>query len=389
MKISKKIISIFTAAVFVASCNLYGNINKVNKTAIAADKIYTADGGFSADEIAASPVKPTITLTKKVISLDEAGETQQIDVIVSGADLKYCATCICIEYDPRIQINLLSSGTVDAVCQRELHGDACLEEMDDVKYLFLMTYGRDNYGSDGVLWSFNITLPSDTQIGDAYLFDISYFYSAKYEPLFYGREGSKDDKLMSAYTFTQGIYNKEYNNNFKADIEDIKKCSALADIPSYVDGYIAIESCSEPITTATTTILTTTMTTTTEAITTTTTEKTTTAERITTTKKTEIQTTTTTDITTPPTTTEPAISLGDINSDGAVDSSDASAVLVEYAAMSIGGATTLTEMQKKAADVNSDGAADASDASKILEFYAYCSTGGKETDMQKWLDANK
>ena len=45
MKISKKIISIFTAAVFVASCNLYGNINK---TATAADKVYTADGGFSA-----------------------------------------------------------------------------------------------------------------------------------------------------------------------------------------------------------------------------------------------------------------------------------------------------------------------------------------------------
>lgn len=240
MKVTNKIISLFTTAAFVASCNLYGNINKVNKTAIAADKIYTADGGFSADEIAASPVKPTITLTKKVISIDEAGETQQIDVMVSGADLKYCSTCICIEYDPRIEINLLRSGTVDAVCQRELHGDAFLEEMDDVKYLFLMTYGRDNYGSDGVLWSFNITLPSDTQIGDAYLFDISYFYSAKYEPLFYGREVSKDDKLMSAYTFTQGIYNKEYNNNFKADIEDIKKCSALADIPSYVDGYIAI-----------------------------------------------------------------------------------------------------------------------------------------------------
>lgn len=386
MKISKKIISIFTAAVFVASCNLYGNINK---TATAADKVYTADGGFSADEIAASPVKPTITLTKKVISIDEAGETQQIDVIVSGADLKYCSTGICIEYDPRIQINLLRSGTVDAVCQRELHGDACLEEMGDVKYLFLMTYGRDNYGSDGVLWSFNITLPSDSQIGDVYLFDISYLFSSKYEPLFYGRDVSKDDKLMSAYTFTQGIYNKEYNNNFKANEEDIYRCLALADIPSYVDGYIAIENCSEPITTATTTILTTTMTTTTEAITTTTTEKTTTAERITTTKKTEIQTTTTTDITTPPTTTEPAISLGDVNSDGVIDSSDASSILVEYAAMSTGGKKTLTEGQRKAADVNSDGMTDSSDASKILQYYAYCSTGGKETDMLKWLDTNK
>ncbi len=389
MKVTNKIISLFTTAAFVASCNLYGNINKVNKTAIAADKIYTADGGFSADEIAASPVKPTITLTKKVISLDEAGETQQIDVIVSGADLKYCATEISIEYDPRILINITRAGNVDATHQQELLGQADLSELNNKKSIRLITAARGNYGYDGVLWTFNITLPSDAQMGDAYLFDIYYNSSPKNLSLFYGTEASADDKLMSAYTFTQGIYNEEYNNNFKADIEDIKKCSALADIPSYVDGYIAIESCSEPITTATTTILTTTMTTTTEAITTTTTEKTTTAERITTTKKTEIQTTTTTDITTPPTTTEPAISLGDVNSDGVIDSSDASSILVEYAAMSTGGKKTLTEGQRKAADVNSDGMTDSSDASKILQYYAYCSTGGKETDMLKWLDTNK
>lgn len=240
MKVTNKIISLFTTAAFVASCNLYGNINKVNKTAIAADKIYTADGGFSADEIAASPVKPTITLTKKVISLDEAGETQQIDVIVSGADLKYCSTCICIEYDPRIEINLTRTGNVDATYQPELLGQASLEKMSDINYLFFTTFGKGNYGYDGVLWTFNITLPSDAQMGDAYLFDIYYDSSYKNSSLFYGTEASADDKLMSAYTFTQGIYNKEYNNNFKADIEDIKKCSALADIPSYVDGYIAI-----------------------------------------------------------------------------------------------------------------------------------------------------
>ncbi|MBQ6944291.1 MAG: hypothetical protein IJN43_08170 [Ruminococcus sp.] len=240
MKVTNKIISLFTTAAFIVSCNLYGNINKVNKTATAADKIYTADGGFSADEIAASPVKPTITLTKKVISIDEAGETQQIDVMVSGADLKYCSTGIYIEYDPRIQINLTRAGNVDAICQRELLGQADLSDLNNKKSIRLITAARGNYGYDGVLWSFNITLPSDAQMGDTYLFDIFYCITSQVESLFYGREVSKDDKLMSAYTFTQGIYNKEYNNNFKADIEDIKKCSALADIPSYVDGYIAI-----------------------------------------------------------------------------------------------------------------------------------------------------
>ncbi len=337
MKITKKLTSVFTAAAFMASCYICSNIDiKTDDiTAIAVSEANTADGGFSADEIACSPVKPTLALTQKVIMHSELGETQQIDVMVMGADAKYCTTGFYVEYDPRIQVNLNAVGSVDATTQENLFGFARLSEIDNKKYLFLSTAATGNYGMDGVLWSFNVTLPSDAQLGDVYYFDIVYRNTATGSPLFVGKEVTAEDKLMSAYTFTQGIYNEEYNNNFKAVEDDIGKCPALAEIPAYVDGYIAIGSycdCGNHV---------------------------------------------------------PVNPLGDVNSDGAVDSSDASSVLVEYAAMSTGGATTLTEGQRKAADVNSDGAADASDASKILEFYAYCSTGGKETDMQKWLDANK
>ncbi len=336
MKIIRKIKSVIAAALMCSSYLCYNLDVKADDTAAnAAKRANTADGGFSADEIACSPVKPTLTLTKKVVSLDDAGKTHQIDVMVSGADAKYCTTGFHVEYDPRIQVNLDAVGNVDATTQESLFGFAKLNEYDDKKALFLSTAATENYGMDGVLWSFNVTLPSDAKLGDVYYFDIVYRNTATGSPLFVGKEVTAEEKLMCAYTFTQGIYNEEYNNNFKADEDDIGECPALAEIPAYIDGYIAIGGycdCGNHVT---------------------------------------------------------ANSLGDINSDGAVDSSDASAVLVEYAAMSIGGATTLTEMQKKAADVNSDGAADASDASKILEFYAYCSTGGKETDMQKWLDANK
>ena len=67
--------------------------------------------------------------------------------------------------------------------------------------------------------------------------------------------------------------------------------------------------------------------------------------------------------------------LGDVNSDGTVNSSDASAVLAEYSAIQTGGASTLSAEQKKAADVNNDTVIDSSDASKILEYYAAVSTG--------------
>lgn len=92
------------------------------------------------------------------------------------------------------------------------------------------------------------------------------------------------------------------------------------------------------------------------------------------------------DVVNPP---KPEIALGDVNLDGSVDSSDASAILVEYSASSTGGESTLSADQKIAADVNFDNTIDSSDASKVLQFYAYSSTGGSETDMNKWIETNK
>lgn len=70
---------------------------------------------------------------------------------------------------------------------------------------------------------------------------------------------------------------------------------------------------------------------------------------------------------------------GDINGDGAVDSSDASAVLAEYSTIQTGGASTLSDEQIKSADVNEDNVVDSSDASEILRYYADLSTGKTPT----------
>lgn len=70
-------------------------------------------------------------------------------------------------------------------------------------------------------------------------------------------------------------------------------------------------------------------------------------------------------------------SLGDVNADGFVDSSDASEILTIYAQVSTGGGNISDEI-KAAADINGDGLVDSSDASLILEYYAYVSTGGTD-----------
>ncbi len=68
--------------------------------------------------------------------------------------------------------------------------------------------------------------------------------------------------------------------------------------------------------------------------------------------------------------------LGDVNSDTLIDSNDATAILVEYSALSTNGNSTLTDSAKKSADVNGDNITDASDASVVLAYYSYVSTGG-------------
>lgn len=68
--------------------------------------------------------------------------------------------------------------------------------------------------------------------------------------------------------------------------------------------------------------------------------------------------------------------LGDVNGDGEINSSDASAILADYAVTSSGGVSTL---DKNIADVNKDKQTDSSDSSLILAYYAYISAGGNAT----------
>lgn len=82
---------------------------------------------------------------------------------------------------------------------------------------------------------------------------------------------------------------------------------------------------------------------------------------------------------------EKTLSYGDLDSDGRVDSRDASSILIEYAAASSGGKSKLSSEQKKYADIDSNGKIDSKDASYVLGFYSYLSAGGKETDIKKWM----
>lgn len=69
------------------------------------------------------------------------------------------------------------------------------------------------------------------------------------------------------------------------------------------------------------------------------------------------------------------IMLGDVNFDEKIDARDAALVLSEYAGISTGADTSLSEIQASCADVDNDGKVMAADAARILEYYAYVSAG--------------
>jgi len=73
------------------------------------------------------------------------------------------------------------------------------------------------------------------------------------------------------------------------------------------------------------------------------------------------------------------VSLGDVNMDGKIDSSDASAILMAYSALSVNETPDLSEEQLSAADINVDGSVNSSDASDVLVYYSYLSVGGDES----------
>ena len=71
-----------------------------------------------------------------------------------------------------------------------------------------------------------------------------------------------------------------------------------------------------------------------------------------------------------------AVSLGDINSDNAINAVDASDILAEYARVSTNQKSQFTEEQQTAADVDNNCFINGLEASLILSFYAYRATSG-------------
>lgn len=244
-------------------------------------------------------VKPELTIGGSTVLpySDEAREVT-ITLDVNKAEYNYASTGIHLYYknsvtvknekgeDEVYNLTLAKSGNGkdkikkgDAIADLDAAMSQKDEAVDQEGFdgYFFTTASTENDGLDGTMWEVTFVVPAKAPAGTVFPIDIYYRANPQNPKLTDMFSPSPQDNNVTAWTFANGIYNKKYNNNFKASAEDVAKCAALANIDASYDGYIAIEGAPVTTTTTTTTATTTTTTTTTATTTATTTVTSTTA----------------------------------------------------------------------------------------------------------------
>ena len=164
---------------------------------------------FTDEEIDSAPVKPELTIDKKIISKEEleANHNQvEISLNVSGADMEYAATGLHICYDNRLTVADSNTGSalsyLSAIISEQKSPDN--PEMNEI---FITTYSNSCDGRDGTMFRFTFTVPDDAENGDVYPIEIIYKENEKTADIFSNVSNNRDGQLMSAYVFKNGISN--------------------------------------------------------------------------------------------------------------------------------------------------------------------------------------
>ena len=198
------------------------------------------DGGYPADKIAASEIQPKMTVTKEMLSLDEAKEnpTRTVTLYVEEPDQTggfYAGTGFFVLYDNRLTISTDQFGRSDiktgnAIKKCNFASKDYHDPTSDRYGFFVATAAEADYATTGEYISFDVTLPDDVQPGDAFPIDIVYNDFATFCK---ANSGTEQSKLMQAYLFTQGIFTPDHPVTADDDTNGII-------VDTSYDGYIAV-----------------------------------------------------------------------------------------------------------------------------------------------------
>lgn len=195
--ISTAITGIITAA-FAASLALTASAAGAATGVTGEYDIYQLNGIDPED----ADVKPIVSLSQIELPINVAKENPvvQVDLSISNADYEYAITGFHVSYDERLTPTTNKVGLVadkGAACKYLLNA----QEQYGSHGLFVTTGGRNNYGTNDVLWQFHFRLPEDVQVGDVFPVEILY----EKGDLFSHIEDDAEAQEMQAWVFTHGI----------------------------------------------------------------------------------------------------------------------------------------------------------------------------------------
>ena len=261
-------------------------------------------------------------------SIDDDMRQQSMSISISGVNALWSACGLHFSFPSDISVTGSFENKTDyffGPATPDMLSTARFYKTQDKNNIFFTAAGVENSGRDGTVFTFNVLLPKDAAPGNSY--DFSFFYAD--HDVFANCTSPLVNMIQSA-------------------------------VDNWSNGSISITG-NYVTSTSTTTTSTTTTSTTTKPTTSTTTATTTTSTS--TTLK-------------PSTTKNPVISLGDIDGNNIINAVDASLALTQYAYISTGRTSLLSDDQKIAADVNKDTIINAVDASLILFYYSQMSSHG-------------
>lgn len=193
-KMFKKLVSVSIAAIMLAS-------------ATALQAFAGAAKGDEYDltgiDVSKASVKPVISITQETITRAEgnANPVRTIEVKIAGADGKYDNAGFSVKVDDRLKLVKDDEGYIAAAgpaIKRSMF--EAFPEGDNGFRVLIASAGEKN--RDGVMFAFEVELPSDVNTYEKYPIEI---YYNKDTDLFTNALMDEEGKLMEAWTFTQGI----------------------------------------------------------------------------------------------------------------------------------------------------------------------------------------
>ncbi len=157
-----------------------------------------------------SRVKPTLSVSRLEIPVNiaKANPDQVVSVSVANAERKYSSVGLHICFDSRLRIvpafEWKDNPDLELMCDWEKAGKALggTSMRQDAHTFFATAACKNDYGLNGELLTFTLTLPADVEVGDEYPIEILYRKGDRFASTMMSDE---DSNLMEAWTFTNGI----------------------------------------------------------------------------------------------------------------------------------------------------------------------------------------